>query len=431
MRGMNCVLFLFFVVAVISVLSAWSLQSPELRMALLPAGAPVGTVSAEAAPPSLGLRTHPLANAGAGQTASVGARVFLDGSHSSDLAGDALTFRWSFASVPAESTAVLADPAAVSPTFVVDRAGEYVVQLVVNDGVSSSTPDTVVISTVNSRPVGNAGANRTVPVGAEVVLDGSASTDVDGDPLSFSWSFVSVPAASGTLLTDATAIRPSFHVTVPGLYIVQLVVNDGRANGVPSTTVISTINSAPVANAGAAGGAVVGQTVQLDGTHSGDADGDPLSFRWSLISKPERSAAILLDPATVRPSFRMDVAGTYVAQLVVNDGHADSAAETVRITTANTRPVANAGRHQTTKMESPTKIDDGSILKSSIGSERVRAGSSLQLDGSHSSDIDGDLLAFTWSVLSRPAGSAATLSDTHAVMPTFTPDLAGTYVQTS
>ena len=48
---------------------------------------------------------------------------------------------------------VLADPAAVTPTFVVDRAGKYVVQLVVNDGVSSSTPDTVVINTVNSRPV--------------------------------------------------------------------------------------------------------------------------------------------------------------------------------------------------------------------------------------------------------------------------------------
>src|SRR5262249_52293595 len=155
------------------------------------------------------------------------------------------------------------------------------------DGVSISAPDTVVISTVNSRPVGNAGPNRTVPVGA-VVLDGSASTDVDGDPLSFSWSFVSVPAASGTVLVDATSTRPSFHVTVGGLYIVQLVVNDGRANGVPSMVVINTINSAPVADAGRDERAVVGQTVELDGTRSGDVDGDALSFRWSLISRPER-----------------------------------------------------------------------------------------------------------------------------------------------
>ena len=74
-----------------------------------------------------------------------------------------------------------------------------------------------------------------MPVGADVVLDGSASTDVDGDPLSFSWRFVSVPAGSGTILADASSLRPSFHVTVAGLYIVQLVVKDGRATSQPST----------------------------------------------------------------------------------------------------------------------------------------------------------------------------------------------------
>ena len=99
----------------------------------------------------------PVANAGPDQTVTVGATVRLDGSASSDVDGHPLTYAWAFVSTPAGSGAVLADPTTVTPTFVADRPGAYVVQLIVNDGVVDSTPDTVVISTVNSRPVADAG----------------------------------------------------------------------------------------------------------------------------------------------------------------------------------------------------------------------------------------------------------------------------------
>jgi mono/diheme cytochrome c family protein len=98
----------------------------------------------------------PIADAGADQTVSVNTSVRLDGSASSDADNDALTYAWSFASLPAGSQAVLSDPTAVNPSFSADQAGIYVVQLIVNDGVADSAPDTVTI-TSNSNTTSSSG----------------------------------------------------------------------------------------------------------------------------------------------------------------------------------------------------------------------------------------------------------------------------------
>ena len=85
-----------------------------------------------------------------------------------------------------------------------------------------------------------------------------------------------------------------------------------------------------MANAGPDQTVVVGQTVQLDGSGSSDADGDLLTFRWALTTRPAGSQATLAN-ATVNPTFVADVLGTYVAQLIVNDGTFDSLPETVTL----------------------------------------------------------------------------------------------------
>src|SRR6266850_3100772 len=202
-------------------------------------------------PNSCGRRNAPpVANAGPDQTVFVGVTVQLDGSRSTDADGDALRFRWRFVSVPAPSAATLSDPVAVRPTFRVDHAGTYVVELIVNDGTADRTPDTVQISTQNSRPVASAGPDQTVAVGATVILDGSASTDVDGDRLIFHWAFVQRPVGSQATLTDPSATGPAFIADLAGRYLVQLIVNDGTVDSVPDTVQIDTQNSRPVADAG-------------------------------------------------------------------------------------------------------------------------------------------------------------------------------------
>ncbi|PYN29993.1 MAG: hypothetical protein DMD98_19795 [Candidatus Rokuibacteriota bacterium] len=284
------------------------------------------------------LNRVPQANAGPDQTVFVTSTIRLDGSASSDADGDELSFHWSFLSRPSGSNAVLTDASAVRPAFVVDLPGRYTIRLIVNDGFADSQPDTVLIDTQNSPPVANAGPDQTVAVGATVQLDGSGSSDVDHDPVRFRWSFISRPAGSHATLTDETAPGPVFVADLSGRYVVQLIVNDGIVDSRPDTVTIDTRNSRPIANAGSAQTVLVGATVQLDGRGSSDVDGDPLTLRWSFVSRPTGSAATLSDPTAVDPTFVADATGMYVVQLIVNDGAVNSEAATV-VVTANPRPV--------------------------------------------------------------------------------------------
>ena len=143
------------------------------------------------------------------------------------------------------------------------------------------------------------------------------------------------------------------------VYTLRLVVNDGNADSVADSVTISTRNSKPVANAGANQTTLVGQTVTLDGSKSSDVDGDALTYRWSFVSKPKGSKAGLQNPTSVNPKFVPDKFGDYVVQLVVNDGLLDSAADTVKVSTINTPPIANAGAAQTADVGDTIVLNGG------------------------------------------------------------------------
>jgi len=351
------------------------------------------------------VNSAPVANAGTDQSPLVGETATLDGSASSDVDGDLLQYVWSLIARPTGSNATLSDTSAVQPKVLIDTAGTYEAQLIVDDGNSDSAPDSVLLTTENSPPVADAGPDQNVFVTDAVHLDGSGSHDVDGNLLSFHWSLTTRPMGSAAVLSDEAAVRPAFTADVPGTYVAQLIVNDGTVDSDAVTVTITTQNSSPVARAGEDRTSVVGATVVLDGSGSSDVDGDPLQYVWSLSTRPDTSTSSIIDANAAIASFVTDVLGSYVAQLVVNDGHTDSAPDTVAIMTENSRPVADAGPGQ-------------SVFVNDV----------VQLDGTASSDNDGDSLTFLWSFTSRPAGSAAVLSNPSVVNPTFTVDVPGDYV---
>ena len=318
----------------------------------------------------------PIANAGPDQGVAVGVNVVLDGRGSSDPDGDTLTYLWSLA-VPPGSAAALSNNVSPTPSFIPDLEGTYTATVVVNDGQFNSPPDsTVVIATlvvVNTPPVADAGPNQSVTVNDTVQLDGSGSSDADGDALGYSWA-LQRPAGSTAVLSDANAVAPVFVPDVAGNYTATLVVNDGQINSAPASVLVDAaplpVNTPPVADAGLDRTVDVGDLVALDGTGSFDADGDPVTYQWSL-SRPIGSTATLSDTTSPTPSFTADVEGVYAATLVVNDGEAPSAPDVVQVVAGlgqvNDPPVANAGVDQS-----------------------VETGDLVQLDGSNSSDPEND-----------------------------------------
>ncbi len=130
----------------------------------------------------------------------------------------------------------------------------------------------------NRAPVAAVSAPSSATVGTALTLDGTGSSDPDGQSVTFRWEITAKPAGSLAALSDSTAARPVFTPDVVGTYTVRLIVNDGRSDSAPVTfsTSARRLNNAPVAHAGDDVTAVNGTEVFLNGLASSDPDGDPI-----------------------------------------------------------------------------------------------------------------------------------------------------------
>jgi len=349
----------------------------------------------------------PVASAGADQTAPLGIAINLNGDASYDPESDVIYYLWQILSTPEASNASLNNENIVNPSFVADIAGEYVLELSVHDGNSTNTDQIIIItSTENIAPISNAGDDIAIAEMGTVTLSGLNSFDNNLDPLSYSWSLISTPEGSTASLNDDTSSTPSFFAEKEGEYTISLIVNDGFLNSNEDTVIVryQDINQTPTAVAGD-DQTVSFETIQLDGSRSADANFDTLTYTWTLVSRPEESTVSLSNDTIVNPSFFPDFVGSYVWSLIVNDGTTNSIADTVAITVLpeNEAPIADAGASQSVSIKDVT------------------------LDGSNSNDPDGDTLTYSWSLVSRPTGSNASLSVPTAEQPNFTVDIEGPY----
>jgi hypothetical protein len=186
-------------------------------------------------------------------------------------------------------------------------------------GISTPPFDAIVSQPAcNNPPIATVGETQVVsefgpaPTFAPtvVMLDGSASFDPDGNPLTYTWTQILGPSVT---LGNADGPLPTFTAppvsTADGAIALawQLVVSDGIATSAPQFTqvIVVDVDRPPVANAGPSLSVLEGSLVRLNGTGSADPDVDALTFLWTAPA-----GITLSDPTSPAPTFVAPAVGS-------------------------------------------------------------------------------------------------------------------------
>jgi hypothetical protein len=123
-----------------------------------------------------------------------GKPLVLDGSGSTDPnPNTTLDYSWSQISGPGAPVSDWGSAKLEFTSLPVDQVAEMIFGLVVSDGELSSeqaTASIIILDIPNQRPIAELVNEITVESGRKVELDGSVSSDPDGDPLTYSWSVI-------------------------------------------------------------------------------------------------------------------------------------------------------------------------------------------------------------------------------------------------
>ena len=368
----------------------------------------------------------PVADAGRDQNVKTGSRVSLSGANSIDVDSEIESYTWYIHSKPVDSTAMLDATNSISTSFTPDVDGTYVIALEVNDESLNSEPSfvSIVASTDNSAPIANAGADIMIVqgMGTSVRLNGGISTDADADELSYYWSLIRQPTLSETTLSNRTNQETLLSLDRYGEYLVQLTVFDGTVSSVPDTKLIQYVRSPREVDAGMDQEVYTREIVVLDGRSSGYISNrapDDYSYEWEFISTPTEDSIQIVEyvpdeneePEDVIGlyQFQPPEPGTYVARLrfrnLITGTVSDVDTVIITVKPYNRLPTANAG-------------DDVSTTVGEI----------LILDGSSSTDTDGDVLSYNWSIIERPLNSQTTIQNPTSINPFFEVDAYGEYI---
>jgi PKD repeat protein len=378
----------------------------------------------------------PVIQTSAGLAATVGALVQLDASGSFDPQDLPLTFEWVFRTLPVGSRATLNDPRVKNPSFVADVPGRFTLELSLSNGIAAAAKTTIVVevSTCGTAvpTVQDVTSSPTRPGVGDVVQLAVAVDDPDvSGPCAapavfrYEWAFVGLPLGSRSTLNHTGVANPSFVADAPGRYGLQVVAIDPEGNR--SAPFFREIEANPCGS-GVPSAAIqfspalptTGDLVALDATVD-DPDtgiacgrGEVFAFEWALYAAPARSRAVLSNPALRNPWFEADVAGEYVARLIVTDGAGHrSAPAFVTIATSGC-----GGAAPVASIAAPATANIGALV--------ALAGSATDADTGPPCGR-AETFAYAWSFEATPAGSAARFPDATLASPSFVADVAGAY----
>jgi chitinase len=296
----------------------------------------------------------------------------------------------------------------VAPTFG-GAGGTSTFQLTVTDSHgASSTANAQVNVLPNRPPTVDAGPDQNVNEFAVVSLAGSG-TDPDGNSLMYTWSQFSGPTVTLSDPRDPNATFIAPDVACGGGAVVMTLTADDGYGGTDSKNVtinVANVNHPPTANGGGNQQVNEEDLVNLHGTGQDvdSAEGASLTFQWtqtsgnpvSLSGSGQDVSFTAPDIPGGDPNAFLDLGFQLTVTTVCGDS-VTSATDDITVTVKNVAhpPIAVA--------TGPTMANEG--------------GDTVQLDGSNSSDPDGEQLTYAWE---QTAGPTVTLVGANSAMPSFT-----------
>jgi len=299
-----------------------------------------------------------------------------------------------------------ATPAADNFTLGTVAAGTYSMYLIIKDPANYKKPLPLAISgrnsdgsylirsnitvgtgTGNKAPTANAGNDQTIQLPTVITSLAGTGTDADGTIASYAWAKVSGPL--GGLIVSPASANTSITGLLQGVYVYSLTVTDNQGSTATDNVQITVaglpvLNQSPVANAGSGTTLTLpANSTTLNGSSSSDPDGSISSYAWSWISGPAQYT--IANKTIASTALTNLAAGVYAFQLKVTDNDGATAMDTVKVTVKdasqpNQPPVANAGSAVTLTLPA----------------------NSTTLNGSSSSDPDGSISSYAWSLISGP-----------------------------
>lgn len=256
-------------------------------------------------------------------------------------------------------------PASATPGRVhIDGAappGDYTVTVRATDNCGLTT-DAPLTLHVHGAPTVDAGPDQTITLPATANLNGTVTDDGRSTPPTSTWSQVSGPGTA--TFGDASATDTTASFDQPGTYVLRLTATSGSLSQSDDVTV--TVQTSPHVTVPA------DFSVTEDPAGSGTAS---VPFTVTATGSPDPTVTCRIGATEVSSPVTLAVGSHTIDCTATNAAGTDNGSFVVTVNPANRPPTADAGHPYS-----------------------VAEGGSLTLDGTGSTDPDGDSLTYTWDV---------------------------------
>ena len=336
--------------------------------------------------------------------------VSLSGEDSSLL--HQTNFIWQLVKKPENSNALLVSTNGVNTQFIADTAGDYQVNLKIEDIVGNKDEAFFMVKAAqvieNSAPTAVITTDRNnVTLGNKFNLSGEESTDADHDQLTYIWTVTSAPDNANYSFSAPQSMQTEFYSNTLGNYDVTLEVKDEGSKGVKTIELlILQANTVPVTGINVNSlFPKQGETITFSGVAL-DNENDELKYQWKLLSQPVSSNTDLATPESINTQLYLDKSGDYLVSFVASDNEQSSEPVTKTIkASVNHPPVITGVDYSATQ------------IKTGVPTTLIAKGV----------DPEGQPMSYTWTLINKDQGTSGVFSNTSEAETEFTANDAGWY----